>query len=222
MDMVSEIKRILKPWYRKSIVLLKGFRRIGLKTTEFSIVSNNCTGGYVYQYFGLSYCSPTAGLNFHPRDYVKVAKNPEHYFSAPLVFLSDAGESRHYAQCKDTPNYGNYPIGRVDDVEVFFVHYKSEAEARVKWEKRCSRIRYDKLFFLLVENEWTTDEMRADFLALNTPPLAKAYLRYSRPQGNTLRDEYYVPGVPVTDGIAAWRPDIVVASLPWKKIINTL
>lgn len=220
--MRNKIKQFLKPFYRKFIVLLKGYRRIGLKTSEFSIISNNCTGGYVYQYFGVTYCSPTAGLGIQPRDYLKLMQNPRHYFTAPLRFLADIHESRHYEERKNAQNFGNYPIGIVDDIEIFFSHYKSEEEARRKWEKRCSRIRYDKLFFLLTENEWTTEDVRAGFLALNTPPLTKAYLRYSQPTGDTAKDEYYVPGVPVNNGIASWQPEIVIASLPWKKIINAL
>ena len=40
-------KALLKPYYHKIKRLCKAYRRIGLKHKDFTIISNNCTGGYV-------------------------------------------------------------------------------------------------------------------------------------------------------------------------------
>ena len=166
--MKAKIKSILRPYYRQLIYFLKGFRRIGLKTNQFTIISNNCTGGYVYQFFGIPYRSPTAGIGIHPDDYVKLIMNPHYYFTQPIDFLSDPKRARHYPQRKNAPNYGNYPVGTIGDIEIFFTHYHSKEEARSKWERRCSKICYEKLIFLFVENEWMTEKERQTFLSAQT------------------------------------------------------
>ena len=37
----------------------------------FTIISNNCWAGLVYQHFGLPYNTPTAGLFFFAQDYLE-------------------------------------------------------------------------------------------------------------------------------------------------------
>lgn len=41
-----------------------------INCTDFSIISNNCWGGFVYQKFGIKYTSPTVGLFIYENDYV--------------------------------------------------------------------------------------------------------------------------------------------------------
>lgn len=38
-------------------------------------------------------------------------------------------------------------IGKLDDIEVVFLHYKSEEEAYQKWNRRKKRINYNNLIF---------------------------------------------------------------------------
>ena len=45
----------------------------------------------------------------------------------------------------------NVPIGVLDDVEIVFLHYKTENEAKQKWERRCKRINWDHI---LVKNSY--------------------------------------------------------------------
>lgn len=132
----------LKPYYHKLQRLLKSFRRIGLNSKDFSIISNNCIGGYVYQYFGVAYNSPTEGLYFTTEDYLKIIKRPEYYFKH-RVELIDPQKS----VLAKTGKKINHPVGKIDDIEVYFLHYPSSKEALDKWYRRCSRINYKKLFF---------------------------------------------------------------------------
>jgi uncharacterized protein (DUF1919 family) len=60
----------------------------------------------------------------------------------------------------------DYPIGILgDEVEIHFLHYPSEAEARTKWERRSSRMSFDqdKIFvrFAATEAIPTLAEMSA-------------------------------------------------------------
>lgn len=120
-------------------------RRKQLKYTDFTIISNNCWGGLVYQYFGLQYASPTIGLFMMDDDYIKFLENLDYYLSQPLVFISHKESKYKERLQRETTAKECYPIALLDDVEVHFMHYKSDEEAQKKWEYRKLRINKDRL-----------------------------------------------------------------------------
>lgn len=137
--------RIYEKWNRFWDKILFDFRKQKLNNTDFTIICNNCWGGYVYRRYGLPYLSPTIGLYFFSNDFVKLCYNLREYMELPLIFIS-------YTQSKYCDEIvrkkqQNIPIARLGDIEVFFLHYKSEEEAREKWERRVQRINYDNLIF---------------------------------------------------------------------------
>lgn len=89
--------------------------------------------------------------------------------------------------------------------------------------KRCSKICYEKLIFLFVENEWMTEKERQTFLSAQTKG-KKIYLRHTHPEIPPISQagEIYVPNVPIRNGIAAWTPKIIINNIHWKKVINSL
>lgn len=141
------------------------FRRKKLKGTDFTIISNNCWGGHAYRWYDLPYRSPTVGLYFWAEDYLKFVSDLRHYIDGHLEFIPPS-ESRHFESLKELGQL-NVPIGLIDDVEIVFLHYKTETEAREKWERRCKRINWDHI---LVKNSYMngcTDNIMQDFLSLN-------------------------------------------------------
>ena len=95
---------------------------------------------------------------------MRFVSNLKHYIEANLEFIPPY-ESRHFESLKKL-NQLNVPIGKIDDVEIVFLHYKSEEEAKVKWERRCERINWDHI---LVKNSYMnecTDEIMDSFLKL--------------------------------------------------------
>lgn len=126
-----------------------------LRRTDFSIISNNCWAGSVYRYFGLPYQSPTAGLYFFGEDYVKFAADLRHYLNLPVKFI-DVRESRHYETLKQRGELGK-PIGKLDDVEIVFLHYPTPEEAEAKWRRRADRVNWDNLFIKFSQMNECTD-----------------------------------------------------------------
>lgn len=120
------------------------WRKRTLKNTNFTIISNNCWGGMVYECYNISKLTPTVGLYFMASDYVKFISNLEYYIKQKLIFIS-AEESQYYEQFKNNQDWVNYVKGKLDDVEMVFMHYHSKEEALEKWTRRCKRINWDNL-----------------------------------------------------------------------------
>lgn len=59
-----------------------------------------------------------------------------------------------------------FPIGRLYDVEIFFLHYKDQEEALEKWNRRINKINWNDLIIILAENETCNYEIIKKFDAL--------------------------------------------------------
>ena len=53
----------------------------------------------------------------------------------------------------------NYPAALLDDVHINFTHYKTKEDAREGWEKRKPRIKWDKNYIILYEDEVTREQL---------------------------------------------------------------
>ncbi len=123
-----------------------------LKNKDFTIISNNCGAGiFGYKELGLQYTTPTVGLFFFLEDYIKFLSNLEHYLNILIQFV---GVSKHPTVKEHMSLRGHpYPVGVLEDVEICFLHYHSEEEARVKWTRRARRVNLENLFVMLVGDE---------------------------------------------------------------------
>ena len=120
-------------------------RRHQLKGTDFSIISNNCWGGMIYQYFGLKYLTPTVGLFIMDDDYIRFLENLEYYLAQPIKFIGHSQSRYQSVLGKESTAKNDYPIGLLGDVEIHFLHYHSEEEALKKWNKRLTRLNKNRL-----------------------------------------------------------------------------
>ena len=131
-----------------------------LHTKSFTIISNNCWGGHVYRYFHIPYLSPTVGLYFYAEDYVRFVSNQQYYCKQTLHFIPPE-KSRHYKELLERGNtYA--PLGVLgDDVEIVFLHYKTEEEAQTKWMRRVERMNWQNIIIKFSEqNGATPDHLR--------------------------------------------------------------
>lgn len=127
-------------------------RKKGLKGTRFTILSNNCWGGMIYESYGLPKQSPTVGCFFMADDYIRFLTRLDDYLQAPLTFIAPEDSRWKQEICSDK-RYGHYPVGRLEididsgseSVELFFLHFHSAEEAKEKWNRRLKRIDRERL-----------------------------------------------------------------------------
>lgn len=105
---------------------------------EFSIFSNNCLAGYFYHDAGREFTSPTINLSFDGPDFIRFLENPQHYLSMDPVFI-DTGKT--------------FPVGLIGDIEINFVHYKTEQDALDAWNRRKERIVWDNIFIVATDHD---------------------------------------------------------------------
>ena len=145
----------------------RAYNKKKIKSRDFTVISNNCWAGKLYQYLDMPYLSPTVGLYFFADDYLKFVKNLKYYMSLELGFIS-ASESK-YCNVLTNRNQFDRIIGTLDDVEIVFLHYKSREEAIEKWNRRKKRINWDKIVVKFSQMNECHDEQLNQFDSLDIP-----------------------------------------------------
>ncbi|NRR91020.1 DUF1919 domain-containing protein [Winogradskyella undariae] len=131
------------------------------KVDNFTIISANCWGGSVYEDLNIPYQSPTIGLFFYAEDYIEFLNKLKYYMECPLSFKNTSKYKE--ANLFRTEKYA-YPIGILDNkIEIHFLHYKTEEEARSKWERRAKRIHWDNIFIACTDRDRMTLELMEEF-----------------------------------------------------------
>ena len=143
--------------------ILTWIRRIGLKGNNFTIVSNNCFAGFVYQKFDIPYNTPFVGLFILGSDYIELLKNFNILIKEKLVFIK-GDESKYKDYLIKTNRFNKYPIGKLgNDVEIHFLHYKSETEAQEKWNRRLKRMNFNNILFKFSDNDMSNLKLIKEF-----------------------------------------------------------
>ncbi|MDR0500415.1 MAG: DUF1919 domain-containing protein [Coriobacteriales bacterium] len=137
--------------------IIKSIRRLLLRDKSFSIISNNCWGGFVYQYFGMQYRSPFVGLFLFSDDYLTLLEDFAKYMETEMIFI-DPLETKYKDELIKLETYGTYPIGKLSDIEIHFLHYESNEEAAKKWNQRKARINYCNLVIKYCDRDLATAE----------------------------------------------------------------
>jgi len=142
---------------RKFRVIFKRYFRsrdiTQVKDKNFIIISDDCWGGSVYQWYKRPYNSPFVGLFLYAPCYMKLLSNFDCYLGKKLEFV----DSTKYPDLPKT-----YPVGVLGDIEIHFPHYASEEEAEIKWNRRISRMKQennkDNYFFKFSDGAGATAE----------------------------------------------------------------
>ena len=133
--------KVLKCWR----LGFSNYRKKQLKSTDFTIISNNCWGGMIYESYNLPKESPTVGMFFIAKDYIEFLSDLKGYVNGTMTFIKpEESRWKDMSQVSGDKKFGSYPVGILSNgrnsIEIFFLHYHSEQEAREKWERRVQRI----------------------------------------------------------------------------------
>ena len=119
-----------------------------LKNRDFTVIGSNCNGMFMYYDLGLEYLTPTVNLSIEMNDFVKMVKNLKWYMDQELT------EVKEEYKC---------PVGLLGDIRIYFIHYNSFEEGKLKWEERKQRINWDNIFIVGTERDGCTYETIRDF-----------------------------------------------------------
>ena len=106
-----------------------------LLNKKISIINNQCFGALLYKKLDLPYSSPFCWMYMDNLDFIKLLENLEYYLSCTLTFKNDFEH--------------NFPVGQLDDINIYFNHYKSQKYAKQKWEERVKRFNWDNFFVVM-------------------------------------------------------------------------
>ena len=162
--MTYEGLRLKLRGYRRKI--FANCRKKKITNTSFTIISNNCWGGMIYESYNLPKQSPTVGMFFYADDYIKFLKNLKKYTTEVELKFINPNDSKWKKYVENDKRFGTYPVGVLDDIEIFFLHYSSEAEAKEKWERRCKRINWDRMIVKFNDQNLCSENNLKEFLNL--------------------------------------------------------
>lgn len=119
-------------------------KRIRLKNKNMTVLSSNCNGAYMLHDVGCPFNSPTVNMFFLPDDFLKFVSNPQEYLLAELLEIQKEGIS--------------YPVGQLEDILLFFMHYNSFDEAKEAWDRRCKRVDLKNVYIVMTDKNGCTYE----------------------------------------------------------------
>jgi uncharacterized protein (DUF1919 family) len=109
-----------------------------------------------------SYNTPFVGLFLYGQCYIKLLQNFDFYLKQDLVFVTKSAY-------KDTIQA--YPIALLYDVELHFLHYKTQHEVIDKWYRRLERLKeqinYDNFFFQISDQDLIDENIIQTFHKLD-------------------------------------------------------
>lgn len=144
------------------------FRKNKLNKENFTIISNNCWGGMVYESFNLIKQSPTVGLYILPADYLKFISDIKWYLNQKLEFIkpSESKNSEYIKNKIKDKKFGTYPVAKLADIEIYFMHYESEESVVEKWNRRKERIDWNHILYKFNDQNGCTNEQLEQFSQL--------------------------------------------------------
>lgn len=150
-------------------------KRRKLKNHNPTVLSSNCNGAMILHDMRCCFNSPMVNLYVLPEDFLKLLAEPMRYFREELVEIETDRD---------------FPVGRVLDITIYFMHYKSFEEAKGKWCERAKRVNMDNLFVMMTEKDGCTEEQIARFDALPY----KNKVIFTHRLYPKYKSAYYIPG----------------------------
>lgn len=129
--------------------------RDNLKTKDFTILSQNQIGGMIYNDMKQPQLSPTIDTIISSTDFIKFINNLDYYLNQEIIF----------EEIKD------YPIGKLDDIYIHFINYKTIQDANQKWHQRKKKINFDKMIVVMSDQENFDENNFEEFKKITYPKI---------------------------------------------------
>lgn len=149
---MSQLKRItdkINLYLRKYFINRPNRKR--LTNTDPTIIASNCNGGFIAHDLNLRFNSPFVNLYLMPKDFIRYLKKIEFYQQQNLTFVQTEKA---------------YPVAKLGDITLYFMHYHSKQEAEQKWNERSKRMDLDNLFVMMTERDGCEHQDLIEFDAL--------------------------------------------------------
>ena len=162
--------------------------RKNLRNSDFSLITENCLGGFIYHDLNRAFLSPVINGEFSTEDYLKFLWRFGHYLEFDLEQITDAKDSHipEFYKQKDVP------IGVLDDIYFRFTHYSlsEKDKAQEDWNRRRRRVNMNNLFVVMVEKAGVTKQQMEEFNQL--PYKNKIILTHKK--YSDIPNSYYIRG----------------------------
>jgi len=130
---------------RQNKINLKNRER--LTNNEPVLICSNCLGGYIYHWLGLKFHSPFINLWMTNEDFIAMLEmGLEKFLYLPIKEVKDSKEK--------------YPVGEIDGIKIYFMHYKNFDEAVEAWNRRKERVDLDNVGILFSSFKGDEDIIR--------------------------------------------------------------
>ena len=139
----GSVKLLNKHKYDKYVKDVKE-RSAGLE--DFTLLTSDCMAGLIYHTMGRRFLSPTINMSIRDSDFLKFLTDMDYYFDNEIRFI-------------ESETYPKGLIGEGDrEIKIYFEHYKTNDEAREKWDDRKKRIT-DNIFVVVADLGLSDDEI---------------------------------------------------------------
>lgn len=169
-------------------------KRVRLKNNNMTVLSSNCNGAYMLHDLGCQFNSPTVNLFFLPDHFLKFLEQPRKYLSTELMEVHIDGIS--------------YPVGKIDDILIFFMHYDSFSEAKAAWNRRAKRVNLDDVYIVMTDKNGCTYEHIRQFDELEY----KNKVIFTHKKYKEFSSAYYIPGFENENEVGIlsdWKPQLL-------------
>lgn len=150
-------------------------QRKQLRAQEVSLISQNCIGGVFYHDMQQQFLSPTVNLFFTAEEFVRFVQDlPRYLAMEPEMFWDE-----------------EFPIGKLGDVTIHFMHYDTCAQAKDAWQRRKARVQWNKIVVLCSDMEGFDDAVFTQWKRIPYPKvLFTANKTYAQEPGIVYYPEY--------------------------------
>ena len=146
-----------------------------LTNQGMTVISANCVGAFILHDLHQPFNSPFVNLYLSPQDFLRYLQNMDFYLTQPLTFVKTEK---------------SYPVGKLADLEIHFMHYHSDQEANEKWQLRTSRMNFDNLFIMMTDRDGVTEK---DIQLFDQLPFKNKVIFTHKPYP-AFKSTYYIKG----------------------------